>query len=535
MIELYNLPLQDRITLARKSEPFFLAYKKNDAFTSTFKSICSYLTTQEVKEYEAEVWTLISATSQTIRYDSDSCQLSFSRDNYMTANRITNKKIDVNRMVKLVDKLEAVKLLTKYKGFNFDKSTERGVAKSMRSCLVFSSEWFNMFDVTLCKRSGTARQFDLVILKDKHGNIISTKGMRGVGQEKALLKEWNKLLYESEITIDNTFVKPTYTTVFNNSSLNLGGRLYAGAFSTESNKLRPTITIKNNPTCEIDYKNNHFRILYNEYGIDYQQDAYEMPCPDGWCSKELRLSAKFAGLMMLNAKSKSTAKKALFSKLQESSYYNKDGEKVAKNSQDIKKVVPVFQSIPKTYETVNYVVEHLEKAHSTIRKHFYKAEWDRLQNIDSRMAKQVVKVFTVKGIPVLTYHDSFVCESVYKEMLIQAMKEAWEIVLGDSKGFGYDIEFCNTKPTETVLLESPPLEAYQDVLKRAESDTTPPTLNAHTNVQKGTPTNNTATALSFDGETIHLLDINASPCSELVPNYHMCDEEFLSYQQLIQS
>ena len=75
-------------------------------------------------------------------------------------------------------------------------------------------------------------------------------------------------------------------------------------------------------------------------------------------------------------------------------------------------MVPIFQSIPKTYETVNYVVEHLEKAHSTIKKHFYKAEWDRLQNIDSRMAKQVVKVFTVKGIVVLTYHDSFVCESI---------------------------------------------------------------------------------------------------------------------------
>ena len=55
----------------------------------------------------------------------------------------------------------------------------------------------------------------------------------------------------------------------------------------------------------------------------------------------------------------------------------------------------------------------------------------------------------------------------HKELLIQSMKEAWEIVLGDSKGFGYDIEFCNTKPTETVLLESPPLEAYQDVLEKS--------------------------------------------------------------------
>ncbi len=453
MINLKETSHELRTKLARKSEPFFLAYKKNDALTSPRKVIHTLLGKKLSNKLDSEIWTLISATSQTIRYDSDTCQISLDRSNYTTANQITKKNICLNRMTELLTLLESKSLITLYKGFYLKDSNKRGVDASMRSLIQFSTEWFAMFDVMVCSTHGTARDFELVILKDRNGKVISHKGMRGIGQEKALLKEWNTLLYSTVITIDGDTVKPTYTTVFNEGSLELGGRLYAGAFSTEHAELRPTITINNNPTCEVDYKNNHIRILYNEYGIDYQEDAYTLPLFEGMDEKEQRLAAKFAMLIMLNAKSRRQANGALEAKL----------TSLELNSSKI---------------FVKHLFDELKKKHTIISDHFFCSEWARLQNIDSKMAKHVVKAFTVLGVPILTYHDSFVCESHHKSFLIKMMKEAWEIVLGDAKGFGYDVEFDNGDDSAAIIegvpageehtKELPPVEAYESLSKREE-------------------------------------------------------------------
>lgn len=429
MIELINLPLHTRIKLARKSEPFFLAYKRNNQFYPTYKAVTALLTDDQIKKYESEIWTLISATTQTIKYDSDTCQMSFKRDNYITANKITKKKIDCDRMVELVQIFENLNMMTKYKGYFIKDSIKKGVEASMRSLLEFHKSWFSLFDVEKCKLHGTSREFDLVILKDKNGKLITTKGLRGIGDEKKLLKDWNTQIHSTVITIDNDVVTPTYNSVFNEGSLECGGRMFAGTFSTEKSILRPTITIAGNPTTEIDYKNNHFRILYNECGIDFQDDAYAIPCLEGACKIEMRKVTKMAGVIMLNASSRKSAVSALRKKMNSST----------------------LNTVKSDTKTINYIFDELTKLHTPIQKHFFKGEWARLQNIDSKMAKQVVKSFLAIGATVLTYHDSFVCESKHKEYLIKAMKEAWEVVLGDAKGFGYDIEFCNEEKESTAI------------------------------------------------------------------------------------
>lgn len=444
MIELHTLPMNTRQKLARKSEPFFLAYKRNNVFVPTFKAISNVV--DKPKLYEAEIWTLISATTQAVRYDTDACQFSFSNDNYITANKITKKNISCSKMTALVAELEEKGYLTKYKGFKFEDSDSKGVAKAMRSIIVFHTPWFAMFDVLKCKLHGTARDFELVILKDKNGNVISHKGMRGIGDEKALLKMWNTQLHSDVITIEGEVVKPLYNSVFNNGSLELGGRCFSN-ISNERSVVRPTIEINKNPTVEIDYKNNHYRILWNEYGYDYQEDAYAIECPEGWDAKELRSLTKLAGVIMLNAKSKNGARASLLQKL----LAKEDGEQR-------------FKGLPLHNDTVKYVMSKMEERHSVIKNHFYKAEWDRLQNIDSKMCKHIVKAFIVKGASVLTYHDSFLCEAKHKDFLIQMMKEAWEVVLGDNKGFGYDIEFDNGVQTSTYSYENSSVAGVEHTL-----------------------------------------------------------------------
>lgn len=442
MKELKSLPLDERIKLARRCEPFFLAYKSHPVFRGVHTRIANIVHELDTKRYEPEIWTLISATTQTIRYDSDSVFMSFKKDNYDTANKITKKKIKCTRMADLVELLEAKGYLTRYNGYNFNSNSLRGVENAMRSVLIFHEEWFKLFDVKLCKSHGTAREFDLVIVKDKNGKVTTTKGLRGIGEEKKVLKDMNNTLDNNIITIQGQRVKPLYKSVFNNSSLDSGGRLYAGSFSTEKAELRPTIEINGDPCCEVDYKNMHFRILYNEIGIDFKDDCYAINCPDGWNKKELRTLTKQAGVILLNASSKSAAKKAINLELRSSKKFE-------------------YNTLPKKPSTVDYILKEMELLHEPIAHNFYLGEWDRLQNIDSRIAKQIIKAFNVLGVPILTYHDSFICQSEYRDYLIQTMREAWEIVLGDSLGFGFDIEFYNTPETVTGhLQEVVPLEVY---------------------------------------------------------------------------
>lgn len=441
MINLKETSLQFRIDLSRKSEPFFLCYKKQRAFINTRRCIGRLFTSKENKMFDKEIWTLISATSQTIRYDSDSCQIPLDWTKYAAANKITDKKISCTRMRKLILMLESKDLVVMYKGYHSSFSNKKGVEKSMRSTIVFTTEWLRFFKVSLCATHGTARIFDLVILKDCDGNIISHKGMRGVGVEKTLLKNWNTKLSETKITIGGVLVKPLYTTIFNNATLEEGGRLYAGYFSNERSYLRKTITLNDLSCSEVDYKNIHFRILYNEKGIDYNEDAYGIDNLHKWCPIELRKACKKAGVIMLNADSELSAQSALIKELGKKEHFTKEGKSCEKKDKDYSYSVSLFKTIPNNKKSSKYILKKLQEKHPLISLHFFKAEWGRLQHLDSLIAKQVVKAFLSVGEPVLTYHDSFVCAIGLQGFLIEKMKEAWEIVLGSSLGFGYDIEF----------------------------------------------------------------------------------------------
>ncbi|OUS73449.1 hypothetical protein B5G52_04170 [Pseudoalteromonas sp. A601] len=439
MINLKELEKHQRIKLARKLDKFFITYSQNKNFNNTYEAIKSKLSNQPLKnkltKYAPEIWTLICATTKAIKYDSDGVYLPRDKVAYKTANSFTGKKVSFTRMKELTSLLDELGLLTVYVGFTKPDSVKkyyRGTEQGMMSAITFSDEWLNMFDVEKARLFGTAREFDLVVMKDSKGNIIPTKGMRGIKEEKALLKDWNTTLNATKITIDGAVVKPVYIAVYN--GLGVSGRCFAGSFSTECHDLRPTITINDNPTCEVDYKNMHIRVLYNEHGIDFQDDAYEIKCPDLWCAKELRTAAKRACLIMLNSSSMKEAISALRG--------------------DLNMLVK-----PKTFKAtdnnIKYIFSELQRIHTPIQEHFFKGEWGRLQNIDSRVLKQVVKVFNCFGVPVLTYHDSFVVESRYKNLLVKSMKEAWEIVLGDNKGFAYDVEYdaaeTATRPANAII------------------------------------------------------------------------------------
>lgn len=422
MIPLKDLPYEQKIYLARQAEPFFLSYKKTKQLTSSYELILQALSEvlENPKHYSKEIWTLVSAISQTIRYNNIYFQLPLDKNHYYTANRITKQKISPIRMANLLGHLEGLGLIILYKGFLLP-SDNPSVSTSMRSLVKVSEDLLGMFDVSVCKRFGTAREYDLVILKDRNGALLSTKGLRGVSNERLLLTNMNKIISRSCIKIQGQVVNNiVYKTVFK-GDLNSGGRLYAGSFSTESSEARGTITIDDQPTCEVDYKNNHIRILYNKYSIDYQEDAYQLAL-ERYDLVGVRGAAKIALLVCLNASSKRQATYALTKKLSNKTLH---------------------PTINNPRQAAKDLLKAIRTKHYLISDHFYKAEWSELQYLDSCMAKHIIKHFNVLGKVVLCYHDSFVVKSEDFDLLQNSMKEAWEQVLGTHHGFCTDVKFYN--------------------------------------------------------------------------------------------
>jgi len=65
--------------------------------------------------------------------------------------------------------------------------------------------------------------------------------------------------------------------VFNNGSLECGGRYYGSFHQSIKKSWRKTILINGNPVLEPDFVAHHIRLLYNMEGIDYRDDPYEAP------------------------------------------------------------------------------------------------------------------------------------------------------------------------------------------------------------------------------------------------------------------
>ncbi|WP_252736702.1 MULTISPECIES: hypothetical protein [unclassified Psychrosphaera] len=71
-----------------------------------------------------------------------------------------------------------------------------------------------------------------------------------------------------------------------------------------------------------------------------------------------------------------------------------------------------------------------ESRHKNIIGLLYKSAWQSLQNIDSRIANDVLNQLARNAIPVLPVHDSFIVPASKAEQLRESMYEKYEGVTG---------------------------------------------------------------------------------------------------------
>lgn len=198
--------------------------------------------------------------------------------------------------------------------------------------------------------------------------------------------------------------------VFNDGSFKRGGRYYA-RFQNLQEKYRRQIVLCGHPVAELDYSCLHTVMLYHREGKPLPPNPYGYA--KGTPERELVK-------MLLNA--------IYNSRDQNSSIWSILKKEIQKpKNSHLNKFL--FQQNGKGYEYMKDLYKEFTKKHQDISEHFHSGIGSTLQNIDSKIATQVMLHFVKQKVPILPIHDSFIVPAPYKEELQRVMKEKYEDVM----------------------------------------------------------------------------------------------------------
>lgn len=421
----------------RSVEPFFIHYTTNNHFKTTYNTLLKEIS--DIK-YANELWTIITGASTALRYGNTRFYLPRSKNVYSTVKKFNGQSVSYRKMVVLCELLEELGFIEIYNGFY---RSDKDYAKSF---IDIKPSLIELLNPEVCKKYAEARVMDYVevsyktkrrnskgrIVKDKH--LLPIKGLYGINKIKRGVLEFNKLLSINTISIDGEDVNNIIYKRDFNRTLKGGGRWHTiGTFQTERSYLRKTILINGNPTSEADISTLYPAICYSLLGIDLPEDfdPYEIQV-ENTDVEELRKFCKVAFMCILFSETKQEAYGAVKFKLQE------DEERTGKRG-EVK-----FKSLHGKDKLHLEICKKLIKRNKELEQFFFTFEfYSTLQHYDSQICTKIIEHFTAKGIVVLSWHDSWVIETVHLQELIRKIREAWTEVIGDDKNFRYTIEFSN--------------------------------------------------------------------------------------------
>lgn len=172
----------------------------------------------------------------------------------------------------------------------------------------------------------------------------------------------------------------------------IGGRFYCDAQNLPQ-VVRRTITINGEPCVELDYKSMHPRLLYHLSGAEAPSDCYDI-------EGVTRDKVKKIALIATSTSSKNQAIRA------------------------------VSFHLKVTAKEAGSLLGMFEARHKAIADSLYRNAWQTLQNIDSKIANDVMDSLTREAIPVIPVHDSFIVPASKAQQLQQAMYEQYEANTG---------------------------------------------------------------------------------------------------------
>lgn len=198
--------------------------------------------------------------------------------------------------------------------------------------------------------------------------------------------------------------------VFNNRCFEQGGRFYGAWWHGCPSVLRKYITINGEPTVELDYSGIHIQLLYAMKEINYatrKEDAYTLDdgVPDRALNKLILLTA-------LNAENETDARDSVYNQLRQQNRLQ---------DYDFNR-----SKLPITKKIALFKVKHPEIADCIAT-----GEGVKLQYLDSCIIEKLILFGLRMNIPLLTVHDSVICQAKYADVIKDKMWQYYTDVLDD--------------------------------------------------------------------------------------------------------
>jgi hypothetical protein len=364
-----------------------IRYRKNQKWSGIEDYFCMLYG----KSYRKEISMLMTLVASALRFGKNGSQISLDNNSYAAANRITKQGISCKKTRTLLELLDQDGYIELFIGY-YDVVSGQGVSSFFLIADKMKSHWADV-DTSYAPKIEEA---GIVVKDSETKQEKETKGMRGIVLLREELEAYNRLLSQTEVSIEGVPVSVSYKRIFHDT-LQGSGRFYStNTFQTVPKAHRKTILIGGAETVELDFSAMHPRMLYSILKISLTEGF------DPYSIVEVgRNEAKLGMLCMLNADSKASALAAMRSK-------------------GIKDCAAIAQKI--------------EQHNQGIASYFYMPDmWRYLQWLDSSIAANILKWLTPRGIACLPWHDSFVVARVCEPILAGEMYGAW------AKQFGQEM------------------------------------------------------------------------------------------------
>ena len=213
--------------------------------------------------------------------------------------------------------------------------------------------------------------------------------------------------------------------IFALGSFDYGGRFYGGWWQGVPSEYRKFIELEGLLITEMDFSTIQPRILYAKAGANPPEDSYSVSDWDDGLRPEIKKA--FNQLINSSAGSRNENQWHRFSP-------DMPPDPMPKNWNTMKK--PQRAEIQRkefrrrTGREYRELLHDLKAMHEPIDKFFFSQAWAWLQRIDSDIAEKVMLKMLDQQYTALPIHDSFIVRAGAEKVLINAMNEAFDEVVG---------------------------------------------------------------------------------------------------------
>lgn len=329
----------------------------------------------------------------------------------MTGGKAVNSKKGLNsrRIMKCVDFLTEGGYVTNHKGTAHAEIEKRQVSYIVPT-VKFIEEW-NVEHLVSEAMEAYQEKLEVIELRDENKNSIKYRSNQDIKKMEELVRNLNRMNESVQIrTAEGETLTNFYCRVFN-ESFEYGGRFYKADILAIKNKgtdARLDITIDNQPVCEVDFSNLHFRIAAALEGYDCEYlplDVYSGILDDETNVVDRRI-VKLAVNIMFNCYTEDKAEKAI----------NQEINKLSKEEKSIYTLGKARSVMLLIYDAYPQFTEKFCNAESYGRI---------LQNADSHLANDILDIMIEKNIPCLPVHDSFIVQNKHLDILCSAMGDSF--------------------------------------------------------------------------------------------------------------